>query len=310
MKTPLESFFWALERAYRVEESVLGLHLGYDLPTFLQRGWLRPDGYLTHTMIPFLDSEELVEVEVDEVAGVFYYLSPQRRDQRCSRPLDEIALYQLQLPKVLDEVRQLLTIEPSQVSRRPCLIDNHLWHLGNVRLAGTHTFAPLFVGRQLHRTPHALLQQTLADPLFDTGGIVLTLIGESLPLPRQHQCRAWTDFLREENGITTWDTQAMDRMLRGWSAEASNEPAEWFEEKTGYLKLNHLEKAVKFTGIQKKIITVFWNARHTSSLTWVEVRRLSNSAAKELERAFGGNKPWSLFFERVSYGHYRLRCAN
>lgn len=96
MRIFLEFLQW-LEHRPQLELRTQAREVGVEFHEVLRRGWLRPDGYLAHIRVPFLDGEEEVEVEIDEAAGCFLYASPQRRSLRIARPLSEIALYRLSM---------------------------------------------------------------------------------------------------------------------------------------------------------------------------------------------------------------------
>ena len=64
------SFLAELERLPRVDSRVRAAELGRCRPTFLQRRWITEEDYLTHLMVPVLDSEQEVEVEIDHDAAV------------------------------------------------------------------------------------------------------------------------------------------------------------------------------------------------------------------------------------------------
>lgn len=91
------NFLAALERLPRVESRVMAAALGRCRPTFLQRRWITEEDYLSHVMVPVLDSEQEVEVEIDQDAAVYRYRSPQQRSRTSERPLADIALYALQV---------------------------------------------------------------------------------------------------------------------------------------------------------------------------------------------------------------------
>jgi hypothetical protein len=63
-------FLAALERLPRIDHRVMAGALGRCIPEFLRRHWITADDYLTHVMVPFLDSEQEVEVEIDANAAV------------------------------------------------------------------------------------------------------------------------------------------------------------------------------------------------------------------------------------------------
>ncbi len=79
------SFLAALERLPRVDSRVRAAELGRCRPTFLQRRWITEEDYLTHLMVPVLDSEQEVEVEIDHDAAVYRYRSPQQRSRTVGR---------------------------------------------------------------------------------------------------------------------------------------------------------------------------------------------------------------------------------
>ena len=96
-------------------------------------------------MVPFLDSEQEVEVDIDVDAAVYRYRSLQQRSRIVERPLSEITLYSLQVDMWLTDMASLIGIEARHLSRNRSCVPGHLWHLGDVRIAGTHDFAPVFV---------------------------------------------------------------------------------------------------------------------------------------------------------------------
>ena len=139
------SFLAALERLPRVDSRVRAAELGRCRPTFLQRRWITEEDYLTHLMVPVLDSEQEVEVEIDHDAAVYRYRSPQQRSRTVERPLADIALYTFQVDAWLADLASLIGIEDRRRSDRRHRVPGHLWHLGEVRIACTHDFAPVFV---------------------------------------------------------------------------------------------------------------------------------------------------------------------
>ncbi|CAK0743345.1 hypothetical protein CCP4SC76_1330002 [Gammaproteobacteria bacterium] len=120
----------------------------------------------------------------------------------------------------------------------------------------------------------------------------------------------WVVFLMEQEGKTLFDLDALDRILRCMPADASDQPDEYFDEKTGRLKLRHMREYATFTGIQKKIISILWKARNGPPLGWDQIKREAGSAVSGIARAFGRNQPWTDWIERVEYGRYRIRAGH
>jgi len=306
----LKRSLWQLERLRQVSEPALGLDLSWDLADLTQRGWVYPDGYLTHVMVPFFDSEEEVEVAIDEAAGVYRYNNPQQRTQIVTEPLEDITGYAFRLEVLFDHFAELLPIEPRFAARRKGLVPGHLWYLGDVRLDGSHAFAPIFYTRQPRRAPAEAFLAALADPMFERGGVVLAVVPHDMTLPNGHQLRGIDDFLIDEKNVEHFDREVFQRVLRGRPVDIGLKPGDWFDEKSGQLKLAHLPETVTFTGIQKKIISIFWKARHDAPLTWAEVKRQSGSAAKTIDRAFGKDDPWTDWLERTGHGKVKIRTGS
>lgn len=172
MTSPYLSFFLALDNLPRLDASVLADRLGRDYQQFLQRRWVVPAGHLTHVMVPFLDSEQEVEIDVDEDAGRYSYCSP-LNGRTIVQPLAGIALYSIQMDSWLADLAALIGIEERRRSNQICRTPNHLWHLGEQRIAGTHDFAPVFVARAWSRAPQDKITAVLADAVWPRGGVVL-----------------------------------------------------------------------------------------------------------------------------------------
>jgi hypothetical protein len=306
---PITEVLRALDQASSLSQCVLLEDLDPGAADMESRGWVYRNGYLTHVMAPYFDSEEEVEVEVDESAEVYRYRSPQQRSRIVCRPLRDITRYAFRLDALQKDLGQAVGLEPCQVARRKCLIPEHLWYLGDVRLPKPRASAPIFLGRRLSRVPTEALGRAFSDPIFEPGGVVLALRAPPLVFPGRHQLRAIDDFLIGDGQDRRFDRDALARVLRGLPPDVGDEPEEWFDDKTGQLKLKHLPDIVIFKGIQKKIVTVFWKARHGAPLAWADVQIQTGSGSKDLEGAFGGNKPWTDFFVRVEYGKYRMRWS-
>lgn len=306
---PLTDVLRALDHLHDVSQAVLFGDLGPHAVEMERRGWICRVGYLTHVMAPYFDSQEEVEVEIDEPAGLYRYRSPQRRNRIVCRPLRNIIRYAVRLDVLHADVSRWVGLEPGPPSRRKAVISDHLWYLGDFVIPKTRAAAPIFMGRQLSKVRPESFIQALSDPIHEPGGVILALRVPALVLPARHQLRAIDEFLSVDGENAPFDRNALARVLQGLPADASDAPEEWFDEKSGQLKLRHLPAIVTFQGIQKKIVAIFWKARHGAPLKWADVQIQSGSGSKELERAFGGKKPWSDFFERVDHGLFRLRRA-
>ena len=110
MTSPHLSFFLALDNLPRLDASVLADRLGRDYQQLLQRRWVVPAGHLTHVMVPFLDSEQEVEIDVDEDAGRYSYCSP-LNGRTIVQPLAGIALYSIQMDTWLADLAALIGFE-------------------------------------------------------------------------------------------------------------------------------------------------------------------------------------------------------
>jgi hypothetical protein len=237
MMSPHLSFFLALDNLPRLDASVLADRLGRDYRQFLQRRWIVPAGHLTHVMVPFLDSEQEVEVDVDEDAGRYSYCSP-LNGRTVVQPLAGIALYSIQMDLWLADLSALIGIEERRRSSNTCRTPNHLWHLGEQRIAGTHDFAPVFVGRAWARAPQDKITAVLADTVWRRGGVVLCPRRTNASLPRDHTLCGFDEFVRVTDGADTFDTDAFDRVLRGYATHVGEpEPVQFFNGKR--LKLPH-----------------------------------------------------------------------
>ena len=193
-------------------------------------------------------------------------------------------------------------------SRRRCLVEHHLWYLGDLRVGNRHAFAPVFFGRRLKDAPAEQITTALSDPAFGTGGVVLALKDPKLALPNGHLVRAVADLLIVEDGEEQFDLPVLERILVGLPADPADEPEEWFDAKTGGLRLLHLQETVYFSGIQSQIVEFFWKSRHGAPLSWAEVKRRTFTASKGIDDAFKG-RDWSQWIERVGHGKLRLRAS-
>ena len=298
-----------LERLDGMDSTLFGRQLLSFGRLLLDRGWIAAIGYFSHIDVEVMDDIfEEVEVTVDEAAGRYTYPHPFRRKVILSGSLHEVTRYRFQREPFFDHLATLLGIEPRFAGRRRCLVEHHLWYLGDVRVGNRHVFAPIFFGRRLKDAPAEQITSALSDPAFGSGGVVLALKDPKIAMPNGHQVRAVTDLLIVEDGAEQFDLPVLERILVGLPADPADEPEEWFDAKTGRLQLKHLEAPVMFEGIQAKIIALFWKARDGAPLSWTaDVKGQSGSVAPTLDKAMGGKERRELFIETVTRGKYRLR---
>lgn len=103
-----------LERTRSLEEQLSSDDLRGHAAAFLARRWVIADGHLTHILVPVLDSEQEVEVDVDDDRQTYCYQSPGCRGRVVTRPLADITLYAVNIDAWIGEICDLLEIEPSQ----------------------------------------------------------------------------------------------------------------------------------------------------------------------------------------------------
>lgn len=299
----------ALERVPSIEPRVLAITLGRHRGEFRRRGWVTEDSYLTHVMVPFLDSEEEVEVAIDEEARVFRYRSPQRRSRIVERPLAEITRYVLQVDAWLNDLAVLIGIEPRQRPERRVLVPDHLWHLGNVRITSTHEFSPVFVGRMWERAPNPQVTTALRDPIWPRGGIVLRHQPSAAELPGDHAMRGLGDFLRvTDDGQDIFDAPAFDRVLRGFvTANGASEPEQFL--RGNRLKLPHFPRSRELSPERAKIVKVMWgvDGKAPPEMSWADVNGQANTGYQSFDDAFGGVAAREDVIEKSRRARYRLR---
>jgi len=180
----------------------------------LDRGWIAGIGYFSRIDVEVMDDMfEEVEVTVDEAAGRYTYPHPFRRKVILSGSLHEVTRYRFQREPFFDHLATLLGIEPRFASRRRCLVEHHLWYLGDLRVGNRHVSAPVFFGRRLKDAPDEQITSALSDPAFGTGGVVLALKDPKLVLPSGHQVRAVKDLLIVEDGEEQFDLPVLERIL-------------------------------------------------------------------------------------------------
>jgi hypothetical protein len=303
-------FFRVLERLQRIDTTVMADTLGSCASDFLHRGWIAQDGYLTRVMVPFRDSQQEVEVEIDVDAALYRYRSPQQRSRVLERPLAEITLYSLQVDTWLRDLASLIDIEARHLCQRPMRVRGHLWHLGELRIAGTHNFAPVFIVRSWQRAPQDEVRAVLGDAIWPRGGIVLRQGegGLSVSLPRDHVMRGIGEFVRVEAGRDIFDASAFDRVLRGYATPSgTQEPVQFFQ--NNRLKLPHFETSRELSLERVRIIKQMWGAegRAVPEVSWAEVNAVANTGYQSFDDAFDSKAKREDVIERVRRGKYRLR---
>lgn len=302
-------YFNTLERVHSVESRVIATTVGHHRAEFVRRRWVIEDGYLTRVMVPFLDSEEEVEADIDEDAGVFRYRSPQQRSRIVTRPLSDIVLYALRIDTWLTDLCSLIGIEPRQLSKQRTRVPDHLWHLGNVRVAGTHDFAPVFVGRLWERAPAEETTPVLCDPVWPRGGVLLRHRPSSDSMPRDHVMRSLIDFIRVEDGQDVFDASAFDRVLRGFVTSNGDAEPEQFLQGTR-VKLPHFEKSRLVSDTRAAILKFMWGVEGKTppAMKWAEVKSKVDCGYRSFDEAFGDKATREEYLLLVKAGgHYQVR---
>ena len=301
-------YFSTIERVRSVEPRVTATTVGHHRAEFVRRRWVVEDGYLTRVMVPFLDSEEEVEADIDEDAGVFRYRNPQQRSRIVTRPLSDIVLYALRIDTWLTDLCSLIGIEQRQLSQQRTCVPGHLWHIGNARIAGTHDFAPVFVGRLWERAPASETTAGLCDTAWPRGGVLLRHRPSSDILPRDHVMRNLHDFVRVEDGQDVFDASALDRVLRGFvTINGIPEPEQFLQ--GDRLKLPHFVKSRELAPERAKIIKAMWGdvGKAPPEMSWAEVNGLANTGYQSFDDAFGSLEARGDVIEKARRARYRVR---
>ncbi|MGI8427409.1 MAG: hypothetical protein ACR2M4_12655, partial [Actinomycetota bacterium] len=242
-------FLAILEKLQSVRMLVLGFSYGPSRKEFEEHGWIEESGHLL---------------------------------LKDTRKVMGPSVYTVRLDAFFDHLTRLLDMEPYRAARRRCLVPEHLWYLGDLRIQGTHVFAPVFVGRLLVGAPTGAIHRALSDPIFERSGMVLNLSSPDLALPNGHQLRSIEHFLIAGRDGEEFDLAAVDRVLRGLPAGPSTESDAWFDYRTGRLMLPHFEHVEKLTGTQLDIIKVFWTVPRRA-----ELEGCSSNTEASMHRSFG-----------------------
>lgn len=296
-------FLIALERARQLDSPLVAEELCGFAEMFLARRWIVGDGYQTSLLAPVLDTDEEVDVVIDEEARTFSYRSCGCRERQITRPLSEITLYAPNVDAWLDELTNIFDIETARRSRKRELIDGHLWHLGDLRIGRTHQFAPLYVARRLGQCASDW-EDALRDQARPSQGIVLIATDVDLELPNSHQARALASLLVGGIEEARCNREVLDRLLKGSAADPNQD--EYFDERTGVLKLTHMDEEKTFVeGYQRAVIALYWKARHEHSVKWSDARTRTN-CGRDPDSVFGKGV-WREWLENVGHGLYRIR---
>jgi hypothetical protein len=295
-------FLNCLEHARSIDARVISAELRGCASPFAARRWIVPDGYQTSILAPVLNCEEEVDVVVDQERGTFRYRSPAQPRRFLTRSLDEIAIYAFDVDAWLDAIADAFEFENAHRARRRLVIDGHLWHLGNLRVGRTHHFAPIYVARRLTQCADDWRKQ-LIDTLRPSHGIVLTAGEVDVDWPNGHQRCGIDDLLIASGDGIACDIEVLGRLLRGVPANAADTD-EWFDERTGELKLVHMAAPRVFKGKQKAVIATFWKARDQASIKWSDVVTQTR-CSKDPDSALGSS--WNEWIEKTAFARYRIR---
>lgn len=297
-------YFLALERVRCLEERLLTDELRGHAAAFITRRWVVADGHLTSILVPVLDSEQEVDVDIDDDLQTYSYRNPCCRGRVVTRPLSDITLYAINLDAWMDEVCELLEIEPSRRARKREVIKEHLWHLGDIRYGRTHQFAPIYVARRLDASAQDR-NKALLDAKRPSQGIVLTAFDIEIDLPNSHQtCCIDRLVINTVDGFVC-DVELLNRLLKGMAAGA-DDPDEYFDQKSGELKLACIAEPRTFIGKQRAVIEMLWKARNQHGVKWTDLMARTG-CGKDPDSVFGAD--WGRWLERINgqRGYYRLR---
>lgn len=300
------SFLNLLQKRARLNIAHTVRRVGQSFALYHQRGWLNLDGYLTHIDVPVLDIEESVEVEVDEVAGCYFYYSPSRRSLRVSRPLSDIALYRVAVDRWLDDLTTLIGIRPIHQSRHRQRIEHHLWHLGDLRFDDSRRMYPIFLVLRPHLLSMEALTAVLTDPIWPDPGLVLVDDAQGIALPGPHAVRGLSElgWVNDDDEIV-FDHLTLERLLN--NASSGEEPEQFF--KGSKVKLPHFPKARELSDKQIKVIKALWGdaGRPPPEMRWADVNLEANTGYSSFDDAFGSAETREDFLQKIRYGVYQLR---
>lgn len=303
------AFLAALDQADDLAKPVCASRMGRRGDDFVKRRWLRPaHAYLTRQMVPFLDGEIEVEVELDEDAGIYRYRSPQWHSRILIRPLSEIALYDFCIDAWMHDLRKWIgLVKPS--AKMQARIPGHLWHLGDFHVCKTTELAPVFIARRLQSLAPAAISSILVDTAWRRRGIVLMRERPSHPLPGIHEARALADFIRTAGGEDRFDTETFTRLLRSLTQVGTSEDRLQYLDGDN-LKLPHFESAYRLSPARARIVKASWgtDGYPPPVVTWAEIKVSAHSSYQSFDDAFrDGKLRREDVFELIEHGKYRLR---
>nr|SPS06261.1 conserved protein of unknown function [Candidatus Nitrotoga fabula] len=297
-------YLFILERTHSLDARLMSdaLH-GLDR-ALLKRRWVIQDGHLTSIQVPVFDSEEEVEVEINEETETFSYRTPGPHSCILTRPLAEIAFYSVNMDMWMEEISSLLNIAPQLRAKKREIIPGHLWHLGDVRVGRSKRFAPIYVARRLGSASQDW-KESLLNPERPGHGVMLTAQDTKIDLPNGHRaCSLDRLLVLHSNGVSC-DFALLDRLLTFIAPDAENSE-EYFNAENGELKLARMAQPYIFACIQRSVIALLWKDRHLSSVKWSYIKEQTN-CGKDPGSVFGKN--WDTWLERDEgqRGYYRLR---
>jgi hypothetical protein len=298
----------ALEAAGHTQESIGDAECRSRRNAFEERGWIVPAGHLTHVPVPFLDDVIEVEVDVDERRQIYQYASLQDRSRTVVRPFSEIQRYQLVVDRWLDDLATIIGIDSRRRSSKPERIDEHVWHLGDLRVGKSHQHAPVFVSRHWHRMEASELANVMSDPIWQFPGIVLV----SMPMQGMnavpHTVRGLAEFI-SVGDEATFDRAAFSRVLEGSAPAIGITTIDQYLS-GNQLKLPHFAKAVKLSPARAKVVKHSWGSdgHPPPVVEWKEINGLANTGYQSFDQSFkDGNLQREEVFEFLGHGKYRLR---
>lgn len=277
---------------------------------FLDRGWVKATGYLTHHMVEYLDDTIEVEIEIDEALGIYRYQNPHRILHIITAPLWEVTMYAVNMSKWLDDMADLLKIHPKSRPNHPELAQDHVWYLGDITPPAMDVHTKIAVARCQRGAAEALIQHTLEDH-FDSGD-VMVLVDTVLTIKPQDEYpkRCLADFVEFSGHQNTFDHKMLNRIVqRNRSKPSEKKPHEYLDGKM--LMLAHFIEPIALTETQIKIVQRAWGQQEKEPpiVSWSEVNADKKIGYTSFEDAFGGKEARANIFALVSRGKYRLRRA-
>lgn len=296
-------FLRTLARVSQIDKPVMSNQLMGRTEQFLSRRWILENGYLSAIPVQVLDGEDEAYVEVDADAKTYSYRRLGGLTAVVTRPLAEITIYSFNVDGWLDELEALFEIEPSRVARKRKLIQGHLWHLGDLRAGRTSKFVPLYVSRRQQKCTSEWEDALLDSERSSHGVVLMDQFHFGTSMPNSHKGLEIDALLADVGSEVKLDSDVLERILSGIRNSAND--IDDFNEITGDLKLQCMEKKHRFKGVQKSVVSMFWHARNLPSLKWEDVVTRTD-CGKDPGSVFR-NPDWNELLVRVAAGCYRLR---